>query len=91
MWRTILTACRRIFERLSGRSARRDELERLVEERTRLLEWKRQNYRRIFESAHDAIIVFRPEDEQVLNVNRRACEVYGFTREEFLRISLASI
>jgi len=69
----------------------RDELERLVEERTRALARTSHDYRQIFESAHDAIIVFRPEDEQVLNVNRRACEVYGFTREEFLRISLASI
>ncbi|HSN99403.1 MAG TPA: PAS domain S-box protein, partial [Candidatus Nanopelagicales bacterium] len=69
----------------------REELERLVEERTRALEKTSEDYRQIFESAHDAIIVFRPEDERVLNVNRRACEIYGFTREEFLQISLASI
>jgi PAS domain S-box-containing protein len=69
----------------------RDELGLLVEERTRALERTSRDYRQIFENAHDPIIVFRPEDEQVLNVNRRACEIYGFTREEFLRISLASI
>jgi PAS domain S-box-containing protein len=69
----------------------RDALERLVAERTQALERTIEDYRRIFENAHDAIIVFRPEDEQVLNVNRRACEIYGFTREEFLQISLASI
>ncbi|HKV06682.1 MAG TPA: ATP-binding protein [Thermoanaerobaculia bacterium] len=50
-----------------------------------------QDYRQIFENAHDPILVLRPEDEQVLNVNRRACEVYGFSREEFLRISLISV
>jgi PAS domain S-box-containing protein len=69
----------------------RDELERLVEERTRELERTSRDYRQIFENAHDPILVFRPEDEQVINVNRRACEVYGYTREEFLRISLADI
>jgi PAS domain S-box-containing protein len=69
----------------------RDELEVLVAERTRALERTSRDYRQIFENAHDPIIVFRPEDEQVLNVNRRACEIYGFTREEFLQISLASI
>ena len=69
----------------------RDELELLVAERTRELERTSRDYRQMFENAHDPILVFRPEDEQVLNVNRRACEVYGFTREEFLRISLASI
>ncbi|HVR96438.1 MAG TPA: ATP-binding protein [Thermoanaerobaculia bacterium] len=69
----------------------RDELERLVAERTRALERTGQDYRQIFENAHDPIIIFRPEDEKVLNVNRRACEVYGYTREEFMRISMASI
>jgi PAS domain S-box-containing protein len=69
----------------------RAELEVLVEERTRALERTSRDYRQIFENAHDPIIVFRPGDERVLNVNRRACEIYGFTREEFLRISLASI
>ncbi len=69
----------------------RDELERLVAERTRELERTSQDYRQIFESAHDAIVILRPEDEQVLNVNRRACEVYGFTREEFLRLSIKTL
>ena len=69
----------------------RQELESLVAERTRALERTIQTYRQIFESAHDPIIVFRPDDERVLNVNRRACEIYGFTREEFLQISLADI
>ncbi len=69
----------------------RDELERLVAERTREMERTSRDYRQIFENAHDPILIFRPDDEQVLNVNRRACEVYGFTRDEFLRISLDSI
>jgi PAS domain S-box-containing protein len=69
----------------------RDVLECLVAERTRELERTGLDYRQIFENAHDAIIVFRPDDERVLNVNRRACEVYGLTREEFLRLSLKSI
>ncbi|HEX5718482.1 MAG TPA: ATP-binding protein, partial [Thermoanaerobaculia bacterium] len=69
----------------------RAELEALVAERTRALERTSRDYRQIFENAHDPIIVFRPEDEQVVNVNRRACEIYGFTRDEFLQISLASI
>jgi PAS domain S-box-containing protein len=69
----------------------RDELEEIVADRTRELERTSQEYRQIFESAHDAIIILRPYDERVLSVNRRACEIYGFTREEFLNLSLASI
>lgn len=48
-------------------------------------------YRRLFEQAHDAILIFRPEGETVLDVNDRACELYGFTREEFLGMSLERI
>ncbi len=69
----------------------RDELGRLVDERTAELRKASQDYRQIFENAHDPILIFRPEDERVLNVNRRACEVYGFSREEFLGLSLLDI
>ncbi len=41
-------------------------------------------YKGLFERAHDAIIVLNPEDGAVLDVNRRACEMYGFSREELL-------
>src|SRR4029079_14041432 len=49
------------------------------------------DYRRIFENAHDAILIIAPENEIVLNVNRRACEVYGRSREEFSGMSLEEI
>lgn len=50
-----------------------------------------QYYRDLFDNAHDPIIVFAPEDERVLDVNRRACEVYGYPRDEFLSLSLEQI
>jgi len=50
-----------------------------------------KDYRGLFEQAHDAIVVFSPDDEVILDVNQRACEVYGFTREEFLGMSLKRI
>jgi two-component system, sensor histidine kinase len=51
----------------------------------------RQDYRQIFDNAHDAILIFEPENERVLEVNRRACEIYGFTSEEFRGISLIDL
>ncbi|HEV7786696.1 MAG TPA: ATP-binding protein, partial [Thermoanaerobaculia bacterium] len=69
----------------------RDELERLVDERTQELRKVSEDYRRIFENAHDPILIFRPADEVVLNVNRRACEIYGFSREELVGMSLIDI
>ncbi len=50
-----------------------------------------QDYRGLFEQAHDAILVFAPEREIVLDVNQRACEIYGFSRAEFIGMSLETI
>jgi len=69
----------------------RDELGRRVDERAEELRRASLDYRRIFENAHDAILVLSPEGEVVLNVNRRACEIYGLSREEFLGMSLEAV
>jgi len=50
-----------------------------------------KDYRGLFENAHDAIFVFTPEKEIILDVNHRACEMYGFTREEFIGMSVEDI
>ncbi|MFO0618516.1 MAG: PAS domain S-box protein [Polyangiaceae bacterium] len=47
-------------------------------------------YRHLFEAAHDAILVFDPEDETILDVNARGGELYGRTREEMIGKSLRS-
>lgn len=49
------------------------------------------DYKNLFESAHDAIIIFNPDNEIVLDVNERACQIYGFSRKEFIGMSLLSI
>jgi PAS domain S-box-containing protein len=69
----------------------RDELERRVAERAEELRKASLDYRRIFENAHDAILILAQENEIVLNVNRRACEIYGRSREEFIGMSLEEI
>ncbi|MGD8779275.1 MAG: PAS domain S-box protein [Ignavibacteria bacterium] len=52
---------------------------------------KEHDYRGLFENAHDAIIVFEPENEIVLDVNNRALELYGFSRGELIGMSIKSI
>ncbi len=47
-----------------------------------------REYRTLFENANDAIMIFEPEEEKILAVNRKACEIYGFTREEMVGMSL---
>ncbi len=46
------------------------------------------DYRGLFEAAHDAILIVDPSSETVLEVNQRACEMYGFVRHEFLGMRL---
>ena len=45
----------------------------------------------LFEHAHDAILIFDPETEEVLEVNKSACETYGYSKEEFIGLNLHDI
>jgi len=55
------------------------------------LQRSEQDYRRLFEHAHDAIMIFAVKDQIILDVNHRACELYGFSRQELLGMSLEKI
>jgi PAS domain S-box-containing protein len=55
------------------------------------LQQSEQDYKTLFEQAHDAIIIFKPDDEIILNVNQRACDIYGIKRDEFIGSSLKSL
>ena len=50
-----------------------------------------KDYRQLFENAHDAIFIFTIRDEIVLDVNNRACELYGFERPELIGMSLEKL
>ncbi len=63
-----------------------DELElrrEVIERRT-----AEQQYRAFFESANDAVLILRPEDEVVLEANGRAAELYGLARDALVGTSL---
>jgi PAS domain S-box-containing protein len=47
--------------------------------------------RTLFEAAPFAVIVIDPASHEILDVNDRACDEYGYTREEFLRMSIADV
>ncbi len=49
------------------------------------------SYRAIFQAAQDAIFVHDWDSGAIVDVNPRACEVYGYSREELLRSSLADL
>ena len=49
------------------------------------------NYRNIFDAASDAIFVLDAENCSILDVNRKMCEMYGYTREEVLKRNLEEL
>jgi ammonium transporter, Amt family len=58
--------------------ARRQEAERIVRE-------SEERHRQIFESVSDAILIFDAND-QIVEANPAACDAFGYTREQFLRL-----
>ncbi|MDR3588855.1 MAG: PAS domain S-box protein [Negativicutes bacterium] len=49
------------------------------------------NYRAIFEAANDGIYVHDLVTGEILDVNAKACDLYGYTREELLAGNLAGL
>ncbi|MGB3633734.1 MAG: PAS domain S-box protein, partial [Rubrobacteraceae bacterium] len=50
-----------------------------------------QEYRRLFELANDAILIYEPESREILDVNQNACEIYGYPRETFVGMSMKEL
>ena len=49
------------------------------------------DYREIFEKATDGILIHDPETGEVIDANRRFCEMNGYTREEVIGMSVGDI
>ncbi|MEA5113287.1 MAG: PAS domain S-box protein [Geobacteraceae bacterium] len=49
------------------------------------------NYRTIFDAANDATFVFDPENGAMLDVNLKMCEMYGYSREQVLRLNVGDL
>ena len=52
---------------------------------------KSKEYRNFFKLANDAILIVEPISECILDVNDRACELYGFARSQFVGRSLKTM
>ena len=62
----------------------RDITERKREEERR--QESEERYRRLFETETDAVMVFDTETREFVDVNPAALKMYGYTREEFLKL-----
>jgi PAS domain S-box-containing protein len=83
-----------VRERTAEISKINTRLYKEIDERKKTLEALKQSEKDLydlFEQAHDAIIIFTPSDKKVLDVNNRACAVYGIKKENFKNLTLTSI
>jgi PAS domain S-box-containing protein len=49
------------------------------------------DYKELFDSAHDAIIILHPLDEKILEANKNALELFGYSKNEFIGLPLQKI
>ena len=69
-----------------------EEESRITRERTdEEVRRSEEKYRQLFEAADDAIVIFEPDGEVILEVNPRACELYGLSRKELVGKSLKTL
>ena len=67
---------------------------RLVDERKRseaALADSERRFRTIFDGINDAIFIHDIDSGAILDVNRRMCEMYGYSREEALQLTVEDI
>ncbi len=50
-----------------------------------------REYRKLFELANDAILIYEPESREILDVNENACEIYGYPKETFVGMSMKEL
>jgi PAS domain S-box-containing protein len=48
-------------------------------------------FRRVFESINDAVLIYDPVSGSILEVNQRACEMYGCEAEELKHLGVAAM
>ena len=50
-----------------------------------------KRFRSIFEQSNDAIFLLDPTNEEILDVNPKACRILGYAREELLKLPISAI
>jgi PAS domain S-box-containing protein len=80
----------RVKERTAELVTANQELRQQIQERKRAeqtLNESEENYRHLFQTITDAIMLFDAKTRQFIDVNDAALHLYGYSREEFLKLT----
>jgi len=87
-FRGELANLRESIERMVGLlGSRLDEADR----EARLRRYSEERLRSIYDSVNDGIVIRRANSLEILEMNSRACEMYGYTQQEFVGLTVANI
>jgi PAS domain S-box-containing protein len=68
-----------------------DELEEKVKSRTEEIKYSEIQYRNLFENTPMPMWIFDRQSFAFLDVNKQACSLYGYSKEEFLQMTVLDI
>ncbi len=64
---------------------------RITNPMIRILEESKERYRQLFENETDALMIFDGETRRFEDVNKATLDLFGYTRDEFLKLQLTDI
>ena len=68
-----------------------DELEEKVKSRTEEIKYSEIQYRNLFENTPMPMWIFDRQSFAFLDINKQACSLYGYSKEEFLQMTVLDI
>jgi len=77
-----------LFAQQIGAALANARLYQAAQEETEERRKSERDYRTLFERANDAIVIFDPDGEIILDANTRACAMYGLSRDQLIGASL---
>jgi len=77
-----------LFAQQIGAALANARLYRAAQEEAEERRKSERDYRTLFERANDAIVIFDPDGEIILDANTRACAMYGRSRDQLIGASL---
>lgn len=66
-------------------------LEEKIIQRTVALQEREEWFRTIYNGVNDAIFIHEPKTGTIVDVNEKACEMFGYSREEILNLTVEAI